>query len=200
MRLKDKKIGFALTGSHCTIEKVIKEIERLIHEEGAEVYPIISHAVDSMDTRFGTAAHWKEALEKTTQNKVITTIVGAEPIGPKNLLDVLVIAPCTGNTMAKLAHGITDSTVLMAAKATLRNQNPVVVAISTNDGLGFAACNLGILLNSKNIYFVPFGQDNPAGKSNSLVAHMSKIADTVVGSLQGKQIQPVLVQYEEACC
>jgi dipicolinate synthase subunit B len=197
MRLKDKKIGIALTGSHCTMEKVLQEIDKLVNEEGARVYPIVSHAIDSMDTRFGTASHWKEALENLTQNKVITTIVDAEPIGPQDLLDVLVIAPCTGNTMAKLAHGITDTPVLMAAKATLRNQHPVVVAISTNDGLGFNACNLGILLNTKNIFFVPFGQDSPSGKVNSLVAHMNKIGDTIVGSLQGKQIQPVLVQYED---
>jgi len=195
MRLKNIKIGVALTGSHCTIEKVMTEIEKLVRVEGADVYPIISNSLNSTDTRFGTAAHWKDALEKLTNKKVITTIVEAEPIGPQKLLDVLVIAPCTGNTMAKLAHGITDSPVLMATKAVLRNQKPVVVAISTNDGLGFGAYNLGILLNTKNIYLVPFGQDSPLGKNNSLVAHMNKIADTVVESLVGRQIQPLLMQY-----
>lgn len=195
MRLMGKKIGIALTGSHCTLEKVMEEIEKLIREEGADIYPIISDSVNTTDTRFGTAAHWKGTLEKITNKKVITSIAEAEPIGPKKLLDALVIAPCTGNTMAKLAHGITDSTVLMAAKATLRNQKPVILAISTNDGLGFGACNLGILLNTKNIYLVPFGQDNPLGKNNSLVAHMDKIADTVLASLEGRQIQPVLLPY-----
>lgn len=195
MRLKGKRIGVALTGSHCTIDKVMTEIEKLVREEGADIYPIISDSVNCTDTRFGTALHWKEALERITCKKAITSIAEAEPVGPQKLLDVLVIAPCTGNTMAKLAHGITDSSVLMAAKATLRNQNPVVVAISTNDGLGFGAYNLGMLLNAKNIYLVPFGQDNPFGKNNSLVAHMNKIADTVVESLQGRQIQPLLIQY-----
>lgn len=195
MRLKDKKIGVALTGSHCTMEKVMIEIERLVLEEGADVCAIISNSLETTDTRFGTAFHWKDTLEKITGKQVITTIVGAEPIGPKNLLDALVIAPCTGNTMAKLAHGITDSPVLMAAKAVLRNQKPVIIGVSTNDGLGFGAYNLGILLNTKNIYLVPFGQDNPLGKNNSLVAHMHKIADTVVESLQGRQIQPLLIQY-----
>ncbi|MGI6684804.1 MAG: dipicolinate synthase subunit B [Bacillota bacterium] len=195
MRLKGKKIGFALTGSHCTIEKTLLEIEKLILKEGAEVYPIISDSIKCTDTRFGTADHLKNTLEKITNHAIISTIVEAEPIGPKKLLDVLVIAPCTGNTMAKLAHGITDSPVLMAAKATLRNQRPVVVAISTNDGLGFAAVNIGVLLNTKNIYLVPFGQDSPKVKNNSLVAHMDKIADTIVESLNGKQIQPLLVEY-----
>jgi len=195
MRLEGKKIGFALTGSHCTIAQVLPEIEKLVNEEGAEVYPIISPSVNNTDTRFGTAAQLKKTLVEITHNKIITTIVEAEPCGPKKLFDALVIAPCTGNTMAKLAHGITDTPVLMAAKATLRNQKPVIVAISTNDGLGFGALNVGLLLNTKNIYLVPFGQDNPMAKNNSLVAHMNKINDTIVESLQGRQIQPLLVQF-----
>ena len=195
MRLKGKKIGIALTGSHCTLERVITEVEKLVNVEGADVYPIISDSVNSNDTRFGTVAHWKKTLEDITHNKIITTIVEAEPIGPKKLLDALVIAPCTGNTMAKLAHGIIDTPVLMAAKAVLRNQHPVVVAISTNDGLGFGAYNVGILLNTKNVYLVPFGQDSPIGKANSLLAHMDKIADTILESMQGRQIQPLLIQY-----
>jgi dipicolinate synthase subunit B len=121
MRLKGKKIGFALTGSHCTIERVLSEIEKLIADEGAEVYPIVSDSVNSTDTRFGTATRWKDILEQLTKKKIISTIVEAEPVGPEKLFDVLVIAPCTGNTIAKLAHGITDTPVLMAAKATLRN-------------------------------------------------------------------------------
>ncbi|HHT64424.1 MAG: dipicolinate synthase subunit B [Bacillota bacterium] len=195
MRLKGKKIGFALTGSHCTIERVLSEIEKLIADEGAEVYPIVSDSVNSTDTRFGTATRWKDILEQLTKKKIISTIVEAEPVGPEKLFDVLVIAPCTGNTIAKLAHGITDTPVLMAAKATLRNGKPVVVAISTNDGLGFGALNIAMLLNTKNIYLVPFGQDNPMTKNNSLVAHMDKIADTIVESIEGKQIQPLLIPH-----
>ncbi|ATW24217.1 dipicolinate synthase subunit B [Candidatus Formimonas warabiya] len=195
MRLMGKKIGFALTGSHCTLGQVIKEVEKLVTEEGAEVYPILSGSVNNTDTRFGTAQSWKDSLERITNHQLITTIVDAEPIGPQKLLDLVVIAPCTGNTLAKLAHGIIDSPPLMAAKAVLRNQKPVVVAISTNDGLGFGAYNIGILLNTKNIYLVPFGQDSPMSKANSLVAHMEKISDTIMESLQGRQIQPLLVQY-----
>lgn len=195
MRLKGLKVGFAITGSHCTIEKVITELKRLVNVEGADIYPILSEAVDCTDTRFGTAQNWKAEVQKLTSNKIVNSIVGAEPIGPNNILDIMVIAPCTGNTMAKLAHGIIDSPVLMAAKAVLRNQKPVVIGLSTNDGLGFGACNIGILLNTKNIYLVPFGQDNPFDKANSLVAHMDKISDTIVEALKGRQIQPLLVQY-----
>lgn len=195
MRLQGKKIGFALTGSHCTLQEVLKEIEKLVLEEGAKIYPIVSEMVANIDTRFGTANHWKTVLERITKEPVISTIVDAEPIGPQKLLDVLVIAPCTGNTMAKLANGITDSAVLMAAKATLRNQSPVIIAISTNDGLGFSALNIGLLLNTKNVYLVPFGQDQPENKNNSLVAHMDKIIDTVIEGLKGRQIQPILQEH-----
>ncbi|MGQ9531727.1 MAG: dipicolinate synthase subunit B [Desulfotomaculales bacterium] len=194
MRLKDVRIGFALTGSHCTLGEVIDEIRRLI-SEGAEVTPIVSPSVDTTDTRYGTAEYWKRLLEEVTGRKVINTITGAEPIGPQKLLDVLIIAPCTGNTMAKLANAITDTPVLMAAKACLRNQRPVILAISTNDGLGLNAKNLGLLLNTKNVYFVPFGQDNPGQKPNSLVARMDLILETTVAALAGRQLQPLLVTY-----
>lgn len=191
MRLKGISIGFALTGSHCTLDEVIPEIKKLV-KEGATIYPVISSSVDQTDTRFGTAERWKKVLQEITEIPIINTIVGAEPIGPQKLVDVVVVAPCTGNTLAKLANAITDGPVLMAVKAHLRNQRPVVLAISTNDGLGMNARNLGVLLNAKNIYLVPFGQDNPTGKPNSLKAKMNLLVDTIELALQGKQIQPVL--------
>lgn len=196
MRLKDKRIGFAVTGSHCTLKEALAQVEMLV-KEGAKVVPIVSNSVNNDDTRFGTAEEWKELLRKTCNYEPINTIVGSEPIGPQKLIDVLVVAPCTGNTLAKLANGITDSPVLMAIKAHLRNQRPVVLAIATNDGLGMNAKNIGVLLNTKNIYMVPFGQDNPKGKANSLVAHMSLLIDTTLEALQGKQYQPLLIDYLE---
>lgn len=195
MRLKGIKVGFALTGSHCTLDEVLVEMKR-VADEGAILYPIISASVDETDTRFGASAGWKERITEISGRKIINSIVDAEPVGPEKLLDVLVVAPCTGNTLAKLANAITDGPVLMAVKAHLRNQRPVVIAVSTNDGLSLNARNIGLLLNVKNIYMVPFGQDNPAGKPNSLKAMMNKIVDTIEHALQGKQIQPVLVAYD----
>lgn len=193
MRLKGIRIGFALTGSHCTLDEIMPKIQELVNE-GAEVFPIVSYAVDKIDTRFGTAQKWRDLLKQITGKEPINTVSGAEPVGPKQLVDVVVIAPCTGNTMAKLANGITDTPVLMAAKAHLRNQKPVILGISTNDGLGMNAKNLGLLLNTKNVYMVPFGQDSPTGKPNSLKSRMDLIIDTIEQALQGKQIQPILVQ------
>lgn len=195
MRLKGVKLGVALTGSHCTLEKVFLELEKMV-AEGAEIYPVISPSVDHTDTRFGDATEWKTKLVKIAGRKLINTIAGAEPIGPKSYLDAYIIAPCTGNTLAKLANGITDTAVLMGAKAQLRNQKPVVIAISTNDGLGLNAKNLGILLNTKNIFMVPFGQDSPFTKPNSLVARMELLLPTVILALEGRQIQPVLLNLE----
>lgn len=192
MKLKNKKVGIAITGSHCTLHTAIKEIENLIRE-GAEVFPILSPSVSQSDTKFGSAQEWMEKLEVVTGHKPITTIVEAEPIGPKKIIDVLVIAPCTGNTMAKLANGITDTPVLMAAKAHLRNQKPVVIGIATNDGLGANARNLGIILNMKNVYLIPFGQDNPVEKKNSLIANWDLLLETTTLALKGKQIQPLLI-------
>lgn len=194
MRLKDKRIGFAVTGSHCTLKEALAQVDVFI-KEGATVVPIISKTVAEDDTRFGTAEQWKEFLRKTCQKEPINSITDAEPIGPQRLLDVLVVAPCTGNTLAKLANGITDGPVLMAIKAHLRNQRPVVLAIATNDGLGMNAKNIGLLLNMKNIYMVPFGQDNPKAKENSLVAHMDLLLDTTLEALKGRQYQPVLIDY-----
>ncbi|MBE7022668.1 MAG: dipicolinate synthase subunit B [Ruminococcaceae bacterium] len=191
--MKDKTIGFAITGSFCTFKKVISELKKLKEESGADIIPIMSETAFRTDTRFGAAADFVADVEKITGHTVIHSISGAEPIGPKNLLDALVIAPCTGNTLGKLAGGITDTSVTMAAKATLRNQNPVILAVSTNDGLGASAKNIGSLLNCKNIYFVPFTQDDPVLKNNSLVADMSLIGVAAREALKGVQIQPILL-------
>lgn len=192
MLLEGIKIGFALTGSFCTYAKVLPEIEKMA-AEGAEIYPILSGTAAELDTRFGCAEELRLKLKMLTGKDIISTIPGAEPIGPKGLLDVMVVAPCTGNTLGKLAAGITDTSVTMACKAHLRNQKPLVLAISTNDGLGLNAKNLGLLLNSKYIYFVPFGQDDPVKKSNSLVAKFELLTPAVIEALNGKQLQPVLV-------
>lgn len=192
MTLKGLKIGFALTGSSCNFSLVFPIIEDLTNK-GADIYPIISHAVDTFDTRFGTAEEWKNKFKEITGKELIRTIVEAEPVGPKLNLDVIVVAPCTGNTTAKLANAITDTSVTMACKAHLRNQRPLVLAIATNDGLGANAKNIGLLLNSKNIYFVPFGQDDAINKPNSLIAKFDKIEETIEDALKGKQIQPLLV-------
>lgn len=191
MELKGIKIGFALTGSFCTFSKVLPQIESLIND-GADVVPIMSENASSIDTRFGKAEDFIKKVKDITGKEIITTIFGAEPIGPKNILDILVVAPCTGNTISKLANGVTDSSVTMAAKANLRNENPLVIAVSTNDGLGTSAKNIGTLLNCKNVYFVPFTQDDPDKKHNSLVARMELIKPTIEMALENKQIQPIL--------
>lgn len=192
MRLKGVKVGFALTGSYCCLDDVLPQLRSLVNE-GADVFPIISPVVDTTDTKYGTTGKWKEQIREITGREAIATMVEAEPIGPQKLLDVVVVAPCTGNTLAKLANGITDTTVLMSVKAQLRNQRPVVLAVSTNDGLSMNAKNIGLLLNVRNIYMVPFGQDNPAGKPNSLMAKWELIADTLIEAMKGKQYQPILV-------
>jgi len=192
LRLQNIKVGFALTGSFCTFSKVIPEIQKLVNE-GAEVFPIMSEASYNIDTRFGNAEDFINRIEEITNKKIISTITEAEPIGTEAFLDVIVVAPCTGNTLAKLANAITDTTVLMATKAHLRNNKPVVIGISTNDGLGANAKNLGLLLNAKNIFFIPFSQDNPSVKQNSIVAKMELIIETILEALIGKQIQPLLI-------
>lgn len=194
MQMDGIKIGFALTGSFCTIGKVVPEVEKLV-STGAKVLPIISGSVDKFDTRFGTAKDLRLKLEGITGEKVIDSIIDAEPFGPKALVDLIVIAPCTGNTIAKIANGITDTPVTMACKAHMRNQKPVVIAISTNDGLGANAKNIGLLLNMKNIYLVPFGQDGPDSKPNSIVSETTLIIPTIEYALKGKQIQPLLIKY-----
>lgn len=191
MKLEGKKIGVALTGSFCTFDKVFREIEKLT-EMGAEVYPIFSDSAQRIENRFGSPAEFIRKAEETTGRAPILHIEDAEPIGPKGYLDLLVLMPCTGNTAAKLANGITDTPALMAAKAHIRNNKPLVIFISTNDGLGLNMKNIGLLLNTKNIYFVPFGQDNPEKKPNSLVAHCSRLIPTLELALENRQIQPLL--------
>jgi len=184
-------VGFALCGSFCTLEQALLQMERLIGR-GYAVIPIVSTAVYETDTRFGTAAGWMQRLEDLCGRKPIHTLTGAEPIGPQALLDILVIAPCTGNTLAKLAAGIADTPVTLACKAHLRNDRPVVLSISTNDALSAAARNIGYLLARKNIYFVPFAQDDPTGKPSSAIADLNLLPETIEAALKGKQIQPLL--------
>lgn len=191
--MRTERVGFALCGSFCTHRQVLEELEKLC---GAyeTVLPIVSEACRTTDTRFGTAEAFLSAVERLTGHRPISSVRDAEPIGPRKLLDVLVIAPCTGNTLGKLASGITDTAVTMAAKAHLRNSRPVVVAMASNDGLSGAARNIGELLGRKNYYFVPFGQDDPEKKPSSLVADFSRIGETIQAALEGRQIQPVLLR------
>lgn len=193
MSLHGKKIGFGLTGSHCTYDAVFPEIEKLV-KAGADVLPVVTFTVKNTETRFGKGEDWIQRIEDLTGNKIIDSIVKAEPLGPKIPLDCMVIAPLTGNTMSKFANAMTDSPVLMAAKATLRNQMPVVLGISTNDALGLNGVNLMRLMATKNIYFIPFGQDDPVKKPNSMVARMTMLSDTILEAMNGRQIQPVLVE------
>ncbi len=193
MNWHGKTVGYALSGSHCTFAEVMPQIKRFI-DAGANVIPIVSHTIMTTDTRFGKSADWQQQLKDLTGNELISTIVQAEPLGPAKLIDVLVIAPCTGNTTSKLANALTDGPVLMAAKSQMRNQRPVVLAVSTNDGLGLNAANIAKLLAAKYIYFVPFGQDDPIRKPNSLVARMDLIFEAAEAALEGKQLQPMLVE------
>ena len=186
------RIGFALTGSFCTFDKAIAAA-RSLAAAGHEVIPIMSFNAAGMDTRFGKASEHIAALEELSGREVIKTIAAAEPIGPKKLLDVLVVAPCTANTAAKLALGITDTPVTMAVKSHVRNALPVVIAISTNDALANAAKNIGLLQSMKNYYFVPYRQDNHTAKPNSIVADFTLIGDTVAEAAKGRQIQPLLI-------
>lgn len=192
MDLTQVKLGFALTGSFCTFRKVIDEM-RKISGSGVELIPIMSHNASSIDTRFGKAKDFVGEIEDICRRKVIDKISEAEPIGPKKLLDALLIAPCTGNTLGKLACGVTDTSVTMAAKASLRNHRPVIIAPSTNDALGASAKNIGFLMNSKNIYFVPFAQDDPISKTTSMVAKWDLLLPAVDAALEGRQLQPVIM-------
>ena len=184
-------IGFAMCGSFCTFSQVFPVMEALTREH--KVFPILSAVSCSTDSRFGKGEEFVTIAERLCNRSVIRTIPDAEPIGPKKLLDALIIAPCTGNTLAKLAHGIADGPVTMAAKSHLRNGRPVIVAVSTNDALGAAAENIGKLLARKNYYFVPFRQDDPEKKPTSMVADFTMIPATVSSALEGRQIQPILL-------
>lgn len=191
MSLKGKRVGVALTGSFCTYEKVFQELKKLTNE-GALVQTIFSDAAGAIDSRFGKAEDFIKKAEEITRQKPMLTIPEAEPIGPDSLLDILVLFPCTGNTLAKLANGITDTPALMAAKAHLRNNKPLLISISTNDALGMNMKNIGLLLNAKNIYFIPFGQDNPEKKPNSMIAHTELLIPSLEAALHGRQYQPII--------
>ncbi|BCJ85320.1 dipicolinate synthase subunit B [Effusibacillus dendaii] len=193
MDLKGKTIGFAITGSHCTYDEV-RPVMRNLVDMGAVVVPILSHTVQTTNTRFAEADAWMTEIEQVTGQRAIKTIVEAEPLGPSKKLDALLIAPCTGSTISRLANAMTDSPVLMAAKSTMRNDRPVVLAISTNDGLGLNMSNIAKLMSAKNIFMVPFGQDDPFNKMNSLVAKMDLVYDTLKAALDKKQLQPVLIE------
>lgn len=187
----DQTVGFAVCGSFCTHAKAMEALEQ-VKARFSTVIPIVSECTAATDTRFGPAHELMREMERICDRRVISSIREAEPIGPKKLLDLLIIAPCTGNTLGKLACGITDTAVTMAAKAHLRNQRPLLIAPSTNDGLTASAPNLGALLSRKYIYFVPFGQDDPVKKPTSLVADFSLVADAAQEALEGRQLQPLL--------
>lgn len=191
MELKGKHIGLAITGSFCTFARIEQEIMNL-KETGAILHPIFSDHVQSIKSRFGDTDAFIKRITDITGNTPILSIEAAEPIGPGGYLDILLIAPCTGNTLAKLAAGITDTPVLMAAKAHLRNGKPLVISVSTNDAMGMNFKNIGELYNTKYIYFVPFGQDDPAKKPTSLIAHTGRIQETLENALDGRQVQPVI--------
>lgn len=192
MDVKGKKIGFVLTGSFCTFKKVIPVMKKLIELE-AEVIPIMSYNSYNLDTKFGKAEDFIEEIEEITGKEIIHSIQGAEPIGPKKMTDIMVIAPCSGNTMAKLACDIIDTPATMAAKSHLRNGFPLVIAPSTNNGLSGNAENIGKLLNRRNYYFVPFKQDNPITKPRSIVFDSDYIIKTIEMALEGEQISPILI-------
>ena len=197
MNLKELRVGFAFCGSFCTMDRALNALEQTAARFGP-VAPIVSETVARTDTRFGAAHDFMREMERICGRRVVSTVAGAEPIGPKGLLDVLVVCPCTGNTLGKLAHGITDSSVTMAAKAHLRNGRPLVIAVSTNDGLAGSAPNLGTLLNRKNVYFVPFGQDDCQGKPASLAADFSLVPEAVEAACRGEQLQPLLLAAKPA--
>ena len=192
MDLKNVNVGFAMTGSFCTFSKTIEKLKELV-EKGANVIPIMSFNSYRIDTRFGKANDFIDTIEKITGNKIIHTIEDAEPIGPKKITDIMILAPASGNTIAKLANGITDTPVTMAIKSHLRNENPVVVAISTNDALSGSASNIGKLLNRRHYYFVPFRQDNPITKPNSLVFDPEYLVKATEYALDRKQLQPIIL-------
>ena len=191
--LQDKTVGFAICGSFCTHAKAIEALEQ-VKARFERVVPIVSEVVADTDTRFGKAHDLMREMERICDHRVIATVKGAEPIGPQKLLDLLIIAPCTGNTLGKLAAGVTDTSVTMAAKAHLRNCRPLVIAPSTNDGLAASAASIGALLPRKYIYFVPFGQDDFEKKPTSLVADFAQVAQAAQAALEGRQLQPVLLR------
>lgn len=193
MRLNKVKVGFVITGSHCNLDKATATLKQLM-DEGAAVTPVVSGSVAGMDTRFGKAAHWLEKVREITGKEPLASITAVEPIGPGKLLDVVVVCPCSGNTMAKLANAVTDTPATMAVKAHVRNGRPVVLAVTTNDALGLNARNLGVLLAARYYFFVPFGQDDPEVKPTSIAPAWEQTVPAVEAALGGRQLQPVLVQ------
>lgn len=192
MRLLNVKIGLGITGSFCNFNQVSKIIDSLKEEGVNYILPIVSHSTKELSTRFYKNEEFIRMVEERTGNNVVDSIVKAEPIGPKDMVDVIVICPCTGNTAAKLANGIIDTPVLMAVKSHLRNNKPVVIGISTNDGLGSTLENIGKLINTKNMYFIPFRQDDYISKPKSLVLDYNYVIDSIVEAMNGKQIQPII--------
>lgn len=193
MKLDKVRIGYAMCGSFCTFEKCIEQLS-VLAAEGADLTPIMSCTAYETDTRFGEAKLINEKIESICKNKIIHTITDAEPIGPKDMFDILAVAPCTGNTAAKLAAGIIDTPVTMAVKSHIRNSRPIVIAVATNDGLAGSAKNIGILMNYRNFFFVPFGQDDFSAKPRSLVSDFSLIPKTLELALDGVQLQPILIK------
>ena len=190
--MKNINLGYAFCGSFCTMKNSLNALKELAKND-IKIIPIMSQIVYTTDTRFGKAQEFIDEIEEICHNKIIHTVAAAEPIGPKNLLDILVVAPCTGNTIAKTALGVTDTSVTMSIKAHLRNNKPVVLGIATNDALGASAKNIGLLHNTKNIYFVPYSQDDPFSKNNSLICNFDLIPQTIESALKGIQLQPIIV-------
>lgn len=195
MDLKGLNIGYCICGSFCTLKYSLEQMKNLV-DLGGKITPVMSYSVQNTDTRFGSADFFIDSVETICGEKIITTIKDAEPIGPKNLIDIMVVAPCTGNTLAKLNQGIVDTPVLMAVKAHIRNNKPVLLALATNDALGANLENIGGLINKKNFYFVPFGQDDYKKKPKSMIAHFEKIPEAIISALKGEQLQPILKNAE----
>lgn len=191
--LKNMRVGLCITGSFCNFAKVKPQIDMLKAEGIEKIIPIVSYSVLQEENRYGTPEEFIALLKQETGEDVIDTISKAEPIGPEDLVDIMVVAPCTGNTVAKLAHGITDTPVLMAIKSHIRNNKPLIIGVSTNDALGANGENILKLLNTKNIYFIPSTQDNPEKKPKSLVYDYTKLVDTMKLAVQNKQIVPLIV-------
>lgn len=185
------RVGFAMCGSFCTFSKALEQMEELV-KRGCEVIPIMSFNAYNTDTRFGKAKEHIDRIEELCGRRIISDIPSAEPIGPKKLTDIMVVAPCTGNTAAKLAAAVTDTPVTMAVKSHLRSSRPVLICIATNDALGASAQNIGRLMNTRHYYFVPFGQDDPVKKPNSLIADFTKLIPAMKMALSERQLQPVL--------
>ena len=192
MEMTKANIGFAMCGSFCTVSRAVEQL-MILRDTGYNIIPIMSQTLYNTDTRFGKAEDIRKRIEEICGNRIISSITESEPLGPKGMTDIMLVAPCTGNTAAKLSAGITDTPVTMAVKSHLRQKKPVVLAIATNDALSAAAQNIGRLLNTRHYYFVPFSQDDPVRKPNSLVADFSLIPEAVKAALGGKQLQPILL-------